>query len=173
MNKEHSLKSVIDQYYSDSQTSRKKLHFYASEMGKCERQMFFGFKDIPKKDLNANTLRLFDLGNHVHQMIVNAMLLAKNIEVIAVEANIPPQELIAGRIDAIYRMNDELFILDIKSMNGRAFKYLKEMKEDNALQIQLYLHYLKIKNGVLLYVDKDTLQMKEFIINLKKSINRN
>jgi len=170
MKKENSLKNVINQYYLESQTDRKRTHFYASEMGKCPRQMFYSFKDVPKKELTANVLRLFDMGNHVHQMITKAMILAKDIEVIATEINIPPQELVAGRLDAIFKMNDELFVLDIKSINGRAFSYLKEAKEDNVLQIQLYLYYFKIKKGILLYVDKDTLRMKEFIMEYDEKV---
>lgn len=168
-----SLISIINNYYLSRQKDRKPTHFYASGINKCPRQMFFDFKKAPKKDLDANILRLFELGNRVHQMIVDAMVSAKDIEVIAAEINIPPQELVSGRVDAIIKIEDELIVLDIKSINGRAFGYLKEAKEDHILQIQLYLYYYKIQKGMLLYVDKDTLRMKEYIVEYDETVVKN
>jgi len=73
-------------------------------------------------------------------------------------------------------------------MNSAVFRNLTEPKEENVNQIQLYLHYFKIPQGLLLYVDKDKLGLKEFLVNydrnkalsllnglagLKKQINSN
>ena len=167
------LKEIINTYYLEKQKDRDPLHFYASSVAKCPRQAFFDFKKAPKKALNASILLLFELGNRVHQMIVDAMVSAKDIEVIAAEINIPPQEIVSGRVDAIIKIKDELIILDIKSINGRAFGYLKEAKEDHILQIQLYLYYYKIQKGMLLYVDKDTLKMKEYIVEYDAIVVKN
>ena len=156
------LKTIINDYYISQQRDRKKVRFYISEAGKCPRQVFYSFKDTPKKALDPNFLRLFDQGDHMHQMIMKSLLSAKGVKVIAAEINIPPQNLISGRADAIIEKDRELFVLDIKSINSRAFGYLKEAKEDNVKQLQLYLHYFQIQKGILLYVDKDKLRLKEY-----------
>lgn len=159
------LKELINKHYLENQRDRKQTHFYISDAGKCHRQIFYSFKNAPKKQIEPNFLRLFDLGNHIHQLIMRSLLNIKDIRVVASEINIPPQEIISGRADAIIREGEELYVLDIKSMNSRAFSYLKEAKEDNVLQIRLYLYYFKIEKGILLYMDKDKLGLKEFIID--------
>jgi len=61
-------------------------------------------------------------------------------------------------------------------MNSMVFRSLKEPKEENIYQIQLYLHYLNIKKGILLYIDKDRQEIKEFHVvydaGLVKSLSK-
>ena len=66
--------------------------------------------------------------------------------------------------DSILSWEDELYVLDIKSMNSFLFKNLIQPKQENVFQLQLYLHFFGIKKGILLYVNKDTQELKEFII---------
>lgn len=158
------LKELIDKFYLERQRDREQTHFYITDAGKCPRAIFFKFKNAPREEIEAKVLRMFDHGDHIHQMIMKPLLGVREIHVVASEVNIPPQELISGRADAILSDGKELFVLDIKSMNSMIFRTLKGPKEDNIDQIQLYLHYFKIKNGILLYVNKDTQELKEFVV---------
>jgi len=162
------LKEIIDKYYLNRQKSKGKksqTHFYISQAGKCPRTVFFKFKNVPEKELEANILRLFDHGDHMHQLIMNSLLSARDIHVVSSEVNIDPQEIVSGRADAIISDGKTLYVLDIKSMNSMIFKSLTEPKEENVDQIQLYLYYFKAPKGILLYVNKDNLELKEYIIN--------
>lgn len=160
------LKEIIDKFYLDKEKGKKnQTSFYISEAGKCPRQIFFKFKQAPKRELDANILRLFDHGEHMHKLIMKPLLSTRDIHVVASEVDIPPQEIVHGRADAILSDGKELFVLDIKSMNSMVFRTLQEPKEENVAQLQLYLHYFKISKGLLLYVDKDGLNLKEFLIN--------
>ncbi len=159
------LKEVIDKYYLDSRKTREQTHFYISQAGKCPRSIFFKFKGVPEKELEPHILRLFEHGDHMHQLIMSALLSARDIHVVASEVKIPPQELISGRADAVLSDGDQLYVLDIKSMNSMVFRSLKEPKPENVQQIQLYLYYFKIPKGILLYVNKDNLQLKEFVFD--------
>jgi len=159
------LKNLINQFYLENRKDRIQHRFYISDAGRCPRQIYYSFKNAPKKQIDPNFLRLFDLGNHLHRLIMRSLLNIKDIKVVASEVNIPPQEIVSGRADAILEVNRELYVLDIKSINSKAFEYLKDAKEDNILQVQLYLHYFKVKKGILLYIDKDKLRLKEFIVN--------
>lgn len=49
------------------------------------------------------------------------------------------------------------------------FDKMGEPKEENIDQIQLYLHFFKIPKGILLYVNKNSLELKEFIIEYDRS----
>lgn len=114
--------------------------------------------------MEANILRLFDHGDHMHQLIMKPLLGIRDIHVVASEVNIPPQEIVSGRSDAIISDGKNLYVLDIKSMHSMIFDKMAEPKEENVDQIQLYLHYFKIPKGILLYVNKNTLALKEFFV---------
>jgi CRISPR/Cas system-associated exonuclease Cas4 (RecB family) len=101
------------------------------------------------------------------------LLSVREIHVVASEVNIPPQELVSGRADAIISTGKEMYVLDIKSMNSMIFRNLTEPKEENVAQLQLYLHYFKIPKGILLYVNKDNQELKEFIITYDKKLALN
>lgn len=158
------LRGIIDQFYLDRNKDRTQTSFYVSQAGKCPRQIFFKFKNAPKKELEANILRLFDHGDHIHQLIMKPLLSTRDIHVVASEVNIPPQQLVRGRADAIVSDGKKLYVVDIKSMNSMMFQKMTEPKKDNVDQLQFYLHYFKIPRGILLYVDKDKLQLKEFLV---------
>jgi len=159
------LREIIDKYYLDSNKSWEQTHFYISQAGKCPRSIFFKFKKVPEKPLEANLLRMFDHGNHMHQLIMSALLSTRDVHVVASEVKIPPQELISGRADAVLSDGNQLYVLDIKSMDSTTFDAMIEPKLENVQQIQLYLYYFKISKGILLYVNKDNLQLKEYIFD--------
>jgi len=162
------LRELIDQFYLDRQRDREQTHFYITDVGRCPRSLFFKFKNAPKKEMEANILRLFDHGDHIHQLIMKPLLSIRELHVVASEVNIPPQEIISGRADAIISDGKNLYVLDIKSMNSMIFRNLAEPKEENVNQIQLYLHYFKIPQGILLYVNKDSLELREFCVKYDK-----
>jgi len=164
------LSELIDQYYIEHRSNKIQNRFYLSEAGKCPRQVFFSFKKCPSKETEPNFLRLFDHGDHMHQLITKTLLNIKNIKVVATEVNIPSSDLVSGRADAIVEKDNVLYVLDIKSINSKAFDYLESAKEDNVLQVQLYLHYFGIEKGILLYVNKDNLKLKEYIIDYDKKV---
>jgi len=163
------LKELIDKFYLDRQRDREQYHFYITDAGRCARSVFFKFKNAPKKAIEPNILRLFDHGDHMHQLIMKPLLSVREVHVVASEVNIPPQELISGRADAIISDGKNLYVLDIKSMNSMIFDKLSEPKEENIDQLQLYLHYFKVPTGLLLYVNKNTLALKEFFVEYDKN----
>ncbi len=162
------LKELIDKFYLDRHKDRGQQHFYITDAGRCPRSVFFKFKNVPREEMEARVLRMFDHGDYIHQLIMKPLLSMRDVHVIASEINIPPQEIISGRADAIISTGKDLYVLDIKSMNSMIFKNLTEPKEENIDQIQLYLHYFKILQGILLYVSKDNQELREFIIDYDK-----
>ena len=158
------LKEFIDKFYLDRQKDKEQRHFYITDAGRCPRAVFFKFKNVARADMEAKVLRMFDHGDYIHQLIMKPLFGIREIHVVAAEVNIPLQEIISGRADAILSDGKDLFVLDIKSMNSMIFKNLAQPKEENINQIQLYLHYFKIPKGVLLYVNKDTQELKDFVV---------
>src|SRR4030042_4195520 len=157
------LTNLIDQFFLDKDRDREQHHFYITDAGKCERSIFFKFKNVPREKMSADVLRMLDHGDYVQMHILNSLFSLGIVR--ASEVRIPPQEIISGRADAIVTLNNELYVVDFKSMNSYKFKTLEAPPEENINQIQLYLHYFGIPKGILLYVDKNTLALKEFLIN--------
>jgi len=157
------LKDLIDQFFLDKERDKEQHHFYITDAGKCERAIFFKFKNVPREKMTADVLRMLDHGDYVQMQILNCLFSLGVVR--ASEVRIPPQEIISGRADAIITLNNELYVVDFKSMNSYKFKTLQAPPEENVNQIQLYLHYFGIPKGILLYVDKNTLSLKEFLID--------
>jgi len=162
------LKDLIDKFYLDKHTEKEQQKFYITDAGKCGRAIFFKFKNAPREKMEPRVLRMFDHGDYIQMQILNTLFSLGIVR--ASEVNIPPQEIISGRADAIVTIDNELYVVDFKSMNSMIFKGLTEPKEDNVNQIQLYLHFFKIPKGILLYVNKDTLELKEFLIHYDPSL---
>jgi CRISPR/Cas system-associated exonuclease Cas4 (RecB family) len=162
------LKEIIDKYYQDKRKEREKKRFYISDAGKCPRQIFFKFKKAPQKEMEPRILRIFDQGNYIHLRLMRD-LFSLGV-VVASEIDIPPTEDVGGRADAIIRINNELFLVDFKSINSMILKNMEKPKDDHILQVQLYLHFFNLKNGILLYEGKDNSQIKEFPVKYEKKI---
>lgn len=156
------LRELLDKFYLDRERDREQHHFYITDAGKCGRAIFFKFKNVPREKMEPRVLRMFDHGDYIQMQILNSLFSLGIVR--ASEVKIPPQELISGRADAIVTLNNGLYVVDFKSMNSMIFKGLTQPKEDNINQIQLYLHFFKIPKGILLYVNKDTLELKEFLV---------
>jgi len=165
------LKELIDQFYWEQQKYKEQVHFYVTDAGKCPRAVFFKFKNAPREKMDPRILRIYERGEHLHRNIFNILYRLKIG--VTTEVPIPNQELVAGRADAILCINNENYVLDIKSINSMVFKNLREPKLENVYQIQLYLHYFRIKKGILLYIDKDQQDMKEFLVDYDPNLVQN
>ena len=162
------LRELINQFYLDKQKEREQTRFYITDAGKCGRAIFFKFKKVPREEMEARILMMFHHGDYIQMQIMNTLFSLGLVR--ASEINTPPQEIISGRADAIITLDNELYVVDFKSMNSMIFKGLAQPKDENVNQIQLYLHFFKIPKGILLYVNKDTLELKEFLINYNPNI---
>jgi CRISPR/Cas system-associated exonuclease Cas4 (RecB family) len=118
--------------------------------------------------MEPRILRIFDQGSYVHLRLMRD-LFSLGV-VVASEIDIPPTEDVGGRADAIVRINNELYLIDFKSINSMILKNMGEPKDDHILQVQLYLHFFNLKNGVLLYEGKDNSEIKEFPVKYDKKI---
>jgi CRISPR/Cas system-associated exonuclease Cas4 (RecB family) len=162
------LKELIDQFYLENQRNREQTRFYITDAGKCPRAVFFKFKNAPREPMDARIMRIFEHGENIHRSIFNILYRLK-LGVVT-EIPIPSQEIISGRADAILCIGNENYVLDIKSMNSMIFRNLNEPKEENVFQIQLYMHFFNIKKGILLYIDKDRQEMKEFFVDYDETL---
>ena len=162
------LKELIDQFYIDNQKNSEQTKFYITDAGKCPRSVFFKLKNAPREPLDARLMRIFERGENMHRSIFN--ILYRLRMGVVTEIPIPSQEIISGRADAILCIGNENYVLDIKSINSMIFRKMSAPKEENVYQVQLYMHYFNIKKGILLYVDKDQQELKEFFLDYDEAL---
>lgn len=160
------IKEKIDAFYLNRQRGKESNNLYVSDAGKCPRAIYFRIKGYAKKEMDARVLRLLDHGDHTHLRIMGVLFSLGIVR--ASEVEIPSKETIGGRADAIVSLNNHLYVLEIKSVNKAAFNKLEKPNPDHAKQLQLYLHYFKLGDGVIIYECKDTQDIKEFVVSYDK-----
>ena len=112
-------------------------------------------------------MRIFEHGTHTHFRIMG--VLYSLCLVTASEISIPENEMIHGRADAIVSIKGEPYIVEIKSVNSAKFRK-EEADSDHIKQLQLYLYFFKVKKGILLYENKDTQELNEYIIDYDEKL---
>ncbi|MFP4115752.1 MAG: Dna2/Cas4 domain-containing protein [Candidatus Aenigmatarchaeota archaeon] len=154
------LKERIDTFYRREEKDKERDYFYASEVCDCKRKIYFKVKGAEKEELDPVTNRKFERGNQIHQRLVS-VLYSLGI-VTASEVEMPDQSLFHGRADAIVSINDENYVVEIKSTSPYSFKSLDGPKESWEKQLQLYLHHFDIDQGIILVECKGTQKLEEF-----------
>jgi CRISPR/Cas system-associated exonuclease Cas4 (RecB family) len=163
------IKEKIDEFYLSKQyNAKEREYFYITDAGKCPRSIYFQFKKVPKKAMDARTMRVFESGDHTHLRIISSLFALGLVK--ATEIDIPNKEVMHGRADVIINLDGEPCVVEIKSMNSNSFFKLNAPDPDHYKQIQLYLHYFNIKKGILLYENKNTQELKEFQVEYDENI---
>lgn len=75
-----------------------------------------------------------------------------------------------GMIDGFIVINNELFILEIKSINNSGFTKLNSPKQEHIEQINLYCYLTNIDKAIILYENKDNQDLKEFLVEKDKDL---
>ncbi|MFH1823587.1 MAG: CRISPR-associated protein Cas4 [archaeon] len=164
------IKDLINDFYVSKDHNKEKAAFYISDAGKCPRAIWFSLKNYPKKPTEARIMRIFEHGDYTHMRIMGALFSMGLVN--AVEIKIPDNEFIHGRADAIITLDNEPVVLEIKSINSYKFKS-EEASKDHILQLQLYLHFFKIKKGILIYENKDNQELKEYLVEYNEELIKN
>jgi len=70
----------------------------------------------------------------------------------------------------IARFRDKIVIFELKSCNSRVFDSLLKPKEIHVKQGQLYMRGLGIKKTLFLYYNKNTSQLKEYVVDYDPTV---
>jgi CRISPR/Cas system-associated exonuclease Cas4 (RecB family) len=182
------IKEVYDKYIADkNEANRQKIYvgnekwFHASSAGMCMRKHYFknvaGVKPSPIDD---NTMRLFRMGDMVHEDIQDALTeyAQLNGAKIYIEKEIQlPEVNVRGFLDVL--IADDGALYDIKTCNSRKWSKLfgYKYKEPNAslgyhLQLGTYAWWYeketntRLKKLALFFYNKDTSRVRELSVDL-------
>ena len=162
---------MIDNHLKKENRPKDVGRYYPSEIGMCLRKVWYSYK-FPL-EIMPDLLKIFELGNIMHDFVVEVLKSEKNSHVQLLKSEFPFKHdvddfTISGRIDnlLLVKASGKEVLVEVKSTADEG--YVKEAAPHNVVQLQLYMHVLGIHNGILLYVDKKNLQSKVFEVPYEK-----
>ncbi len=156
---------VIERFLERELQEKKIGRYYPSEIGRCLRNLYYSYK-YPMK-VKPKLLKIFELGNIMHDFIVKVLQSEKIPEVELVDYEIPIELkmddfVISGRIDdlILLKTDNRKILIEVKTCKD--VRAVIKPQNSHMVQLQFYMHVTGIKEGILLYVDKTTLDTKSF-----------
>ena len=158
---------LIEQHIRREVTPKNHGRYYPSEIGGCLRRVYYSYT-VPKP-VKMDLQKIFEVGNIMHDFIAEVLRSEKNPEVKLIDSELPFKLemngfLSSGRIDDLLLVttSGKKLLVEVKSTSN--VEMVDEPKEDNVMQLQLYMHVMGVHDGVLLYVDKRNLMTRSFVI---------
>ncbi len=142
--------------------------YYPSEIGGCLRKVWYSYKEPQEPDPELS--KIFELGNILHDFIVDVLRSEKNpdVELLSNETPIRVEIddfVVSGRIDDVILLKSkgQTYLVEVKSTANT--DYVKDLNPQYVGQLMFYMHASNIHKGILLYVDKKNLKTKAFEID--------
>ncbi|HLC50973.1 MAG TPA: PD-(D/E)XK nuclease family protein [archaeon] len=147
--------------------------YYPSEIGSCIRKTWYSYK-FPV-ETTTEKLKIFEMGNLLHHFIAQVLSSEKNTHIQLLETELPFKMQfkdinVSGRIDnlLIVKETSRKILVEIKST--KSINSLIEAQPHHLMQLQLYMHYLNVPDGALVYIEKNTLRAKTFEVKHDETI---
>ncbi len=164
---------LIDKHLEREYRPKEAGRYFPSEIGGCMRKVWFSYKK--PKETEADLVRIFETGNILHDFVVEVLRSERTPEVELLETEFPfrmeiDNFLVAGRVDdlILVKLSGKRVLIEVKSI--RSLKYRDEPMQRHLIQLQFYMHAIGIHDGMLLYIEKNTLQTKWFDLRYDKKI---
>ena len=161
------IKNLIDKYHENNQKPHRG-HLGASQIGsKCRRALWYSFRWASDESFSGRMLRLFRHGFEYEKLFLedlNAIgykVITKNRKTGEDIAFRDHDGHFSGTVDGMAQSPDgEWLLLEFKTHNDKSFKQLQKKgvlkhKPQHFHQMQVYMHYMKVKKGLYLSVNKN------------------
>lgn len=164
---------LIDKHLKREFRPKKVGRYYPSEIANCLRKVWYSYRE--PKETPAETVRIFQAGNIMHDFVVDVLKSEKTPEVELLWSEYPfkmdmDDYLVSGRVDnlILLRMSGKVILVEVKST--RSLKYLEKPQPHHLMQLQLYMHATGVHNGVLLYIERNSLSTRVFDVDFKHEV---
>lgn len=167
-------KEILESNDKERNEERNKEHFYASDAGKCRRQMYYSLEfKKPLESNSAESILRMNAGKKIEEAIIDewdkAGILVE--EQVRIEEAITDKHEIHGYADAIINVEGRPTPVEIKSFYG--YHQAKELREGRPnknyiYQLAIYMHFLGYSEGILYYIDRSDMSMFEFDVVLNE-----
>jgi len=158
---------MVDRHIERENRGKTVGRYYPSEIGGCLRKIWYSYK-YPQQ-IEPELLKIFEVGNMLHGFVVEVMKSEKNKDIELLQSEFPlkinaADFTVSGRVDdlVLVKASGKTIVVEVKST--KSIEFVKEASEQHVMQLQLYMHATGIHNGIVLYIDKNNLQSKQFSI---------
>jgi len=158
---------MIDNYLFREFRPKQEGRYYPSEIGSCLRKVWYSYK-YPQ-EVKPDLIKVFEVGNIMHDFIRDVLRSEKNPHIELLKSELPVKIdiddfVIAGRIDnlLLVKENGKSVLVEVKSVKNITFQ--QRPSDHHLMQLQFYMYVTNVHSGILLYIDKTTLQTKAFDI---------
>lgn len=157
------LEKKIEDVLQEESNVPKGGYFQVSAIGdSCDRYLYLHYHGLLKTEMfSGRQIRIFEHGNVTQERFERYFKKIgwyKDREV-TINSENPP---LHGRSDIILSINNEDYIIEMKTINNEGFAKLKTAKPEHETQIQVYLNLLNINRGSVLYENKNTQEILAF-----------
>jgi CRISPR-associated exonuclease Cas4 len=162
---------LVDKHLHRELRPKQLGRYYPSEIGFCMRKTWYSYK-FPQ-ETTADLVKIFQAGNMIHNFVADVLKSEKTPEVELLQSEVPFREnikdfVVSGRADdlLIVKADNKKVLVEVKSTS--MIKCVDGPSDLHELQLQIYMHFLGIQNGLILYIEKNTLQSKVFEVEYDK-----
>ncbi len=165
---------MIDNYLYREFVPKKFGKYYPSEIGQCLRKLWYSYK-YPLS-VEPNLIKIFEVGNILHDFVVKVLKSERNPHVELLKYEFPVQItmddfVVKGRIDDLVLVKEDGKQLLVEVKSCRNADSITEPMDHHMTQLQFYMSATGVKDGLLLYVDKNTLQTSAFDVPFDENFN--
>ncbi len=167
--------ALIDRHVARESRPKNIGRYYPSEIGSCIRKVWYTY-NYPK-GIEPKLRRIFRLGDILHDFIVEVLKSDKSKEVKLLKSEMPfkvdmKDFIISGRIDELLLLKSDSTKMLVEVKSCKSINGIKKPMSHHKTQLQFYMYATKVHKGVLLYVDKSTLETKTFEVKFSAKRGR-
>lgn len=149
---------------ASSERQRTKTSFAPSQIGyshgRCPRYWYYAFEGALFEDeFRATDVRNMKNGIRVHEYFQSVLDDLTDITISIEDKAVYEDPPVFGFIDAVIDWEDKEWIVEFKTARTESFKHRKETQKPpdyHIIQILIYMYVKNIRQGMLIYEDKNT-----------------
>jgi CRISPR/Cas system-associated exonuclease Cas4 (RecB family) len=164
---------MIDAYLWKETYQKQIGRYYPSEIGSCVRKIWYTYK-LPKQ-FDPKIVKILAMGDMLHEFVVKVLQSEKTKDVQLLQHEFPIKMqiddfLVSGRVDnlILIKLSGKTVLVEVKSCKD--IIWIKGPQPHHTPQLQFYMHATGVHEGLLLYIDKASLQTKVFTIPYDESL---
>lgn len=139
--------------------------YYPSEIGSCLRRVWFSY--TKPKETEPDLVKIFHAGNILHDFVVDVLRSEKTKEIELIASEFPfrvamKDFMVSGRVDnlILIKVENKKVLVEVKSCSS--LNYTVKPAKSHLAQLQFYMKNVGVYDGILLYIEKNTLKSKVF-----------
>jgi len=138
----------------------------ASSAHRCRKCLLLEFRgEFPRPPAGIQAW----LGGLIHERYPDLWVEERGGEIVDREKELE-NEFFVGHCDGVWVCGNKRKVWELKTINSFIYKEVDGVLPPHRIQINLYMHLLGIKEGIVVYLNRDTGEVKEFEITYSSTL---